>query len=669
MARLTIEQTAAPDFSDSALMMRGANESFNKGIDSAQGILAQYNKGQQAKDDMKAIELIAQQRNEGELDALLASGQLGKLNLSDTLRGNVANLRGDVIGNVSARDTNTRGNNADGRAAAGEARTASEHIDMVAARAERRSMTPDAVAAFNEANQYGTAGTPAEGATSNDREVLAKTLQAEAAGEGYDGMVAAGAVIRNRAANGKYGGSNISDVIMKPGQFSAWNAVTGYAGGEGAIDMENLKVSDNAYAAADAILSGNYEDKTGGATHYYNPNAASPAWGNQGNWTTIGNHKFGNPDGGGNQSASGPAPGYNPDAVTSVGIGGKGYQDFSTKVAGSLYMDPTEATGLLTGALTEQRATDARIAAAEQLRQADLIAGTNIDNLQKPGIRTSADMVEGAYAIPGISNTNRIAAGEQAGALAAANGETLSPTVKANPQATAAAELAAADAARSNELDPSIQAFEQASAYDTAEGGPGAALVAKTGAEATGVLAPDNVDRVLSDFAKANDISAGEAAVVFNSVAQGNAEQMAAQMQTTSDTDMYANLSSIADKMFGADARTAFQDDKLGDVGNTAQRDAIQANILVAKTDAAKMPVGSSERAAAEENIRLLEAGSIAANQPQKTKAQTAKYLGIEPAQMAELSPNDKKAAEDAIRSNPDLSVEEKTLLIMGLRL
>ena len=129
----------------------------------------------------------------------------------------------------------------------------------------------------------------------NDVEILALTLQAEAAGEGFDGMLAAGSVIMNRASSGNYGGSNVRDVIMKPGQFSAWNGVTGYAGGEGAIDMNNLKPTKAALKAAEQLLSGQYEDVTGGATHYYNPQVASPKWGGQAGqgWTDIGNHRFG----------------------------------------------------------------------------------------------------------------------------------------------------------------------------------------------------------------------------------------------------------------------------------------------------------------------------------------------------------------------------------------
>jgi spore germination cell wall hydrolase CwlJ-like protein len=129
----------------------------------------------------------------------------------------------------------------------------------------------------------------------SDAEILALTLQAEAGGEGFDGMIAAGSVIMNRADSGNYGGSNVRDVIMKPGQFSAWNGVTGYAGGEGAIDMNNLKPTKAALKAAEQLLSGQYEDVTGGATHYYNPQVASPKWGGQAGkgWTDIGNHRFG----------------------------------------------------------------------------------------------------------------------------------------------------------------------------------------------------------------------------------------------------------------------------------------------------------------------------------------------------------------------------------------
>jgi hypothetical protein len=59
--------------------------------------------------------------------------------------------------------------------------------------------------------------------------------------------------------------------------------------------MAKIKPSKDAYAAADAILSGNFVDVTGGATHYYNPKISDPKWGERGggDWQKIGAHLFG----------------------------------------------------------------------------------------------------------------------------------------------------------------------------------------------------------------------------------------------------------------------------------------------------------------------------------------------------------------------------------------
>ena len=123
-----------------------------------------------------------------------------------------------------------------------------------------------------------------------DRELLAKTLQAEAGNQGYNGMVAVGSVIMNRLG----GGSDLGKVILQPGHFSAWNRETDYLKGEQGQDM-SFTPSDKAYEVADALLSGNYEDPTGGATHYYNPQYADPIWGASAgdDWLTIGAHVFG----------------------------------------------------------------------------------------------------------------------------------------------------------------------------------------------------------------------------------------------------------------------------------------------------------------------------------------------------------------------------------------
>lgn len=137
-------------------------------------------------------------------------------------------------------------------------------------------------------------GTPVSSDTSA-RELLAKTIKAEAGAESFEGKLAVGSVIANRANAGGTYGDDLVDVILKPGQFSAWNLATGYAGGEGGLNMDKMKPSEEEYKIADMILSGDYESPVGSATHYYNDKLATPNWGKEagGEWTRIGNHIFG----------------------------------------------------------------------------------------------------------------------------------------------------------------------------------------------------------------------------------------------------------------------------------------------------------------------------------------------------------------------------------------
>lgn len=128
----------------------------------------------------------------------------------------------------------------------------------------------------------------------SERELLARLLQAEAGSEGALGRLAVGSVIRNRAQAGGYG-EGIRGVMMRPGQFSPLNSVTGYAGGEQGRDFVSIEPTDVDYQVADAVLSGQITDPTGGATHFYNPDISQPSWGQSagGEWQRIGRHVFG----------------------------------------------------------------------------------------------------------------------------------------------------------------------------------------------------------------------------------------------------------------------------------------------------------------------------------------------------------------------------------------
>lgn len=146
----------------------------------------------------------------------------------------------------------------------------------------------------------------------NQRLMLARTLQAEAGNQGFEGMLDVGSVILNRADSGNYG-DGVDGVIMKPGQFSAWNGVTGYAGGEQGQNM-SFQPSEEAMRAADTLLNGGHQDQTGGATHYYNPTISQPKWGNN-SFVSRGDHVFGNSDAGSNSGANGQTGGIPNQAI------------------------------------------------------------------------------------------------------------------------------------------------------------------------------------------------------------------------------------------------------------------------------------------------------------------------------------------------------------------
>lgn len=136
----------------------------------------------------------------------------------------------------------------------------------------------------------------------SDLEILARTIQAEAGGESKKGKLAVGAVIQNRVNKQSWMGKDIKSVILKEGQFSPWNSYTNYAGGEQGKEMLSAKrkPSKAAYEAAAKILSGDYVDPTGGATHFVNPKVGSkPDWYKKfkdNGVDKIGQHEFGSPD-------------------------------------------------------------------------------------------------------------------------------------------------------------------------------------------------------------------------------------------------------------------------------------------------------------------------------------------------------------------------------------
>lgn len=125
-------------------------------------------------------------------------------------------------------------------------------------------------------------GMPAESPAtnqSNQIDLLARLISAEARGEPYVGQVAVGAVVLNRMEHPSFP-NTMSGVVYQSGAFTCID--------DGQFDEP---VADSAYQAARDALNG--WDPSGGAIYYFNPSTATSKW----IWsrpliTTIGKHRF-----------------------------------------------------------------------------------------------------------------------------------------------------------------------------------------------------------------------------------------------------------------------------------------------------------------------------------------------------------------------------------------
>lgn len=118
--------------------------------------------------------------------------------------------------------------------------------------------------------------------TDKDRDILARTLWAEARGEGVVGQIAVAWTIRNRVNDGKaksWWGEGYAGVCLKAWQLSCWNKNDPNFGYLSATKQIPAGEFAQAQRAAVQVIAGTAADPTGGATHYYATTMPkAPAW-------------------------------------------------------------------------------------------------------------------------------------------------------------------------------------------------------------------------------------------------------------------------------------------------------------------------------------------------------------------------------------------------------
>lgn len=125
-----------------------------------------------------------------------------------------------------------------------------------------------------------------------ERDLIIRTVIGEAASEGPVGQLAVAHVIANRMRSA---GRGARDIVLARNQFEPWgNPNT-------AARLQSIQPTDPAYQrveqALEPFFSGQSQDPTGGATHFYSPTAQAglgrqaPSWDN-GSGQDIGRHRF-----------------------------------------------------------------------------------------------------------------------------------------------------------------------------------------------------------------------------------------------------------------------------------------------------------------------------------------------------------------------------------------
>jgi hypothetical protein len=691
MTYLTIQQTAAPDFSGVAQLMQGANRSFQDGIESAKGILGKYNEGQQAKGDQALVGALAGLSSEEELSNFLKTTDLSSMNISDTMRKNILTARETILGNNSTRQNTMNAADANSRANAGESRVAAEYTDGVAARNELRAMTPAYTAAYNEGHQYGTGQAPASG-TPVGPTLFRATEQQYGLPDGYLATTAHIESGGNPNAHNASGADGLFQFVPSTAQQYGVSTRDPASSTDGAARL----ASDNAKVLRDKLgreptgaeLYLAHQQGAGGASSLLtNPNAravdivgeaavkqnggnASMSAGDfAGLWLNKYNGLSGNTPTG---AITSNAPNSGPAGAA-----------FANALMNSTHMTPDQAKTYLDNQFANQQAGQSLIDQAESKRQDQVSAAAQMAAVLNPNNLTQSAVQRDLADTAGLDATHRLGLfgknyDQYAGVIA--------PAVTQSADVTAAAQIRTDQIGRDQAFSTDNQPFLAAQQFDNSTNtSPGTTISASLpGAAKNPVLAPASIDNAVSAFAKANKLTNGEAAVVFQNIGQGSPELMQkfvsavnAQSQVNDnwmDTSQnpspeVQSLNNLADRLFGQSARDSFNSRRIESVAAADLVKQNQSEILLARTSAAKLPVGSPERAQAEAEVRKREVVDMALNQPQQTKQRLANYLQVDPSELAIMTTSEKNAMAAQIEGDKNLSAEEKLLLITATRI
>lgn len=111
----------------------------------------------------------------------------------------------------------------------------------------------------------------------SDSDILARTIYGEARGGGKTLMSAVASTVLNRVAKQTWYGLTITEVCKKPWQYSSWNVADPNCKIINDVD-DSEPIFCDALVIANKAISGDLNDTTNGATHYYSTYITEPKW-------------------------------------------------------------------------------------------------------------------------------------------------------------------------------------------------------------------------------------------------------------------------------------------------------------------------------------------------------------------------------------------------------
>lgn len=532
--RLTYNQVAAPDLSASARILAASGEAFNKGMDSAQGLLGKYQEGQQATADNLMIGEISKLRNEQELDTWLSKNPMEGRNISGDLRKAVMDLRSGVLGYGKDRAgiANTEASTKDtlgrlGIAQNQEGRNSADWTYGNNARDERNSFTPLTVAAANEGLKNGTRGAAPNNPVFSG---FMSTIQKEG---GVNNPYALAAIAATGSHESAFAQGNLNRVWDDPsesgrpgraGGVMSWNNdrlqnMQRFTGGDSSPEAQArfflsedpalIQKLNNAKSVEEATTLMNNAWRFAG---YDRPGGEAEARLN----TARGLVSQFDPNGSGGRAAP----------VTQNEVGGPAYNTLSQALAGSLYTDPDAATGLINTALAAQRTGQTQIDDANTRAAAERSAAATLAAVNSPEVLNPAEAANfgnrnntGITAVEQLNQTLAVAAGSTALEDIVNGGPTATGV---SPEINTAVEMASSNLTDSLQRDTFMRAFTGAEGYRES-GDPAQSLVDDLVGMGITSAVPAKVRGRIEELARELNISPEEAAFAFKMAAESRA--------------------------------------------------------------------------------------------------------------------------------------------------